>query len=76
MFNKIKIKLIKRSLVIIVLIGFLIVHFFIPRLITELNNPVVKLIKRNQNVNHHQLIDSSITIKRKMLTINTFDNIK
>ncbi len=76
MANKRRIKIIKRFLLIFIILGLLLTHFFIPRLISEIRNPIVGLIKRNHNVTHKLMPDENSEIKRKTLSINSFDDIK
>ena len=45
MSNVNKLKRFKQVLLVVVLLLFLVIHFFVPRLITEIQNPVVGLIK-------------------------------
>lgn len=52
------------------------IHFFVPRLISEIRNPVTSLIKRNRNVNHKIVVENTSDVKRKNLSIISFDKIK
>jgi dipeptidyl aminopeptidase/acylaminoacyl peptidase len=76
MQKKRRIKIIKRTFLILIILGLLLTHFFIPRLITEIRNPVVSLIKRNKNVNYEVVSNDNSTFKQKKLSIESFDGIK
>ncbi|WP_052158340.1 alpha/beta hydrolase [Lacinutrix jangbogonensis] len=76
MAKKHRIKIIKRFLFIFLILGLLLTHFFIPRLISEIRNPIVGLIKRNRNVSHKLITNEDSEIKRKTIVIKSFDNIK
>lgn len=71
-----RIKIIKRTSLILIITGLLLTHFFIPRLITEIKNPVVSLIKRNKNISYKAISDDSSEFKRKELIIQSYDDIK
>ena len=58
------------------IIGILTIHFFVPRLISEIRNPVVSLIKRNRNVAHKLIVEDSPNVKSKILSIRSFDDVK
>jgi dipeptidyl aminopeptidase/acylaminoacyl peptidase len=74
--NRKGIKNIKRTFLILFVVGLLLTHFFIPRLIAEIRNPVVGLIKRNPNVSHKLTGNENSETKRKIISINSFDGIK
>ncbi|MAX71056.1 MAG: hypothetical protein CMC76_08140 [Flavobacteriaceae bacterium] len=76
MIKKPKTKTIKRLALTVLVFGFLILHFFVPRLITEIRNPIVGLIKRNKPVKVELVADNYSEIIRKDLDITSFDNIK
>ena len=74
--NKRRTKIIKPLLLVLIILGFLLTHFFIPRLISEIRNPIVGLIKRNKNISHQLMTDQNLEIKSKTLSINSFDDVK
>jgi pimeloyl-ACP methyl ester carboxylesterase len=74
--NKRRTKIIKRLLLVLIILGFILTHFFIPRLISEIRNPIVGLIKRNKNISHQLMTDQNLEIKSKTLSINSFDDVK
>ncbi|MDC0009537.1 hypothetical protein OAE03_03160, partial [Winogradskyella sp.] len=74
MSNVNKLKRFKQVLLVVVLISFLVIHFFVPRLITEIQNPVVGLIKRNRNVSFDVVSGTNSKIKTKEFEFNSFDN--
>lgn len=76
MQKKRRTKIIKRTLLVLIILGLLLTHFFIPRLITEIRNPVVSLIKRNKNVSYEVVSNDNYKLKRKKLVIESFDGIK
>ncbi|WP_161792610.1 alpha/beta hydrolase [Psychroserpens damuponensis] len=76
MTKKKRLKFFKHFLFIILISGLLFIHFFVPRLITEIRNPVVGLIKRNHNVSYKINADPFSKIKRKVITVNSFDGFK
>ncbi|WP_299122456.1 alpha/beta fold hydrolase [uncultured Winogradskyella sp.] len=47
-----------------------------PRLISEIRNPVVSLIKRNRNVNHQIVSYNNPKLKQKDFFFSSFDNLK
>ncbi len=71
-----KTKIIKITFLILVVLGILLTHFFVPKLISEIRNPVVGLIKRNKNINFDIAAKDNGKIKRKDLTISSFDGTK
>ncbi|WP_299521297.1 alpha/beta hydrolase [Winogradskyella sp.] len=68
-------KIVKRTIVVLSIIVLLLIHFFVPRLITEIRNPVVSLIKRNKPV-EVGFTTTNQEILRKKLFIPSFDGIK
>lgn len=76
MLNKRRVKLLKYISLFTIVFGLLLIHFFIPRLISEIRNPVVGLIKRNRNINHVISIDKSSEIKQKDFYFSSFDELK
>lgn len=76
MTRKRRVKILKRITTILIVLGMISVHFFIPRLISEIRNPVVSLIKRNHNVSHELTLDNQFKIKRKTFSITSFDGYK
>lgn len=75
MKKKSKTLIIKRTFLISLVLVLLLTHFFIPRLITEIRNPIVGLIKRNKIVDYELALNDSSKIKRKNLSITSFDSI-
>ena len=53
------------------ILGMITIHFFIPRLISEIRNPVVGLIKRNQNVSHKLIQNNNPNVNRKAITMES-----
>ena len=76
MRNKKSIKIIKWSSIVLIILGFLIIHFFIPRLISEIRNPVVTLIKRNKNVGFDVSSINASKFNQKEFYFNSFDSLK
>jgi esterase/lipase len=76
MQKKRRTKIIKRTILVLTILGLLLTHFFIPRLITEIRNPVVSLIKRNKNANYEVVSNDNSHFKRKNLVIKSFDGVK
>jgi len=74
--NKRRTKIIKRTFLILLVIGRLSTFFFIPRVISEIRNPVVGLIKRNKNVGYGLVSNDSSKFKRKKLTIESLDGVQ
>jgi esterase/lipase len=69
-------KIFKRSFFVLLILGLLLTHFLVPRLISDIRNPIVGLIKRNHNITRKPKINKNVQIKRKSISINSFDNIK
>jgi predicted alpha/beta-fold hydrolase len=77
MTKKNRLKLFKRILVSFIILAALLTHFFVPRLITEIRNPIVGLIKRNHNVSHEVVSNNNNSkVKRKVITLKSFDELK
>lgn len=76
MSKKRKLKILKRSVLILSIAGLLVLHFFAPRLITEIRNPIVGLIKRNKPVKVELASDTATNILRKDILITSFDKTK
>ncbi len=66
-----RVKIFKRATIIIIILGMITIHFFIPRLISEIRNPVVGLIKRNQNVSHKLIQNNNPNVNRKAITMES-----
>ena len=71
-----KIKILKRLSVITLIIGFLLIHFFVPRLISEIRNPIVSLIKRNRNIKYEAKSNNALKINQKDFYFTSFDSLK
>ncbi|WP_225035811.1 alpha/beta hydrolase [Winogradskyella sp. SM1960] len=69
-------KLLKRILLVVLILGLLVIHFFVPRLISEIRNPVVSLIKRNKNVNVDVASNSDSKLNQKEFLFSSFDGLK
>jgi len=76
MLNEKNIKTIKWSSIVLIILGFLIIHYFIPRLISEIRNPVVGLIKRNKNVSFDITSIKESKLNQKEFYFNSFDGLK
>jgi alpha-beta hydrolase superfamily lysophospholipase len=76
MSKKRNLKIFKRSIIVSSIIGLLLIHFFIPRLITEIRNPIVGLIKRNKPVEVEFKEGTDTTSNRKEFVFKSFDDIK
>ena len=66
----------KRYLFGLLILMLICIHFFVPRLISEIGNPVVTLIKRNKNVDVKLSSDQEKEYQHKALLIKSFDNIQ
>lgn len=73
MSKKRKLKILKRSVVILSVVGLLVLHFFVPRLITEIRNPILGLIKRNKPAKVDLSRDTVTNILEKDILITSFD---
>ncbi|MGJ8549171.1 alpha/beta hydrolase [Winogradskyella wichelsiae] len=71
-----KTKFLKRGFIVLIIIGLIIVHFIFPRLITETRNPIIALFKNQKVVNTEVLINENTKVKRKKLTVTSFDDVK
>ena len=71
-----KLKIIKRIFIVALILVVLFTHFLAPRLITEIRNPVVSLIKRNKVKDFDIVSKENKYLKRKELRITSFDDIK
>nr|WP_262897317.1 alpha/beta hydrolase [Winogradskyella marina] len=58
------------------ILGLLVTHFFVPRLISEIRNPVVSLIKRNKNINVDVTSNSDSKLNQKEFLFSSFDGLK
>ncbi|MEH6536210.1 MAG: alpha/beta fold hydrolase [Psychroserpens sp.] len=77
MTKKKRLKRVKRIVFVLIISGISLTHFFVPRLISEIRNPVVSLIKRNRNASHNLSIDTNNSdVKKKAISINSFDGLK
>lgn len=76
MEKKPRTKIIKRILLVLIILGLLLTHFFIPRLISEIRNPVVNLIKRSKNISYQVVTNDSSNFKSKKFSVKSFDDIK
>jgi dipeptidyl aminopeptidase/acylaminoacyl peptidase len=77
MTKKNRVRFLKRFLILVLILGALLTHFFIPRLITEIRNPVVGLIKRNKNSSHKIITNNNNSeVKSKTISIQSFDDFK
>ncbi|MBF8151027.1 alpha/beta fold hydrolase [Winogradskyella sp. F6397] len=69
-------KFLKRILLVVLILGLLVTHFFVPRLISEIRNPVVSLIKRNKNINVDVTSNSDSKLNQKEFLFSSFDGLK
>ncbi|MBU2927074.1 alpha/beta hydrolase [Winogradskyella psychrotolerans] len=76
MLTKKRVKLLKGVSIVILILGFLVVHFFVPRLISEIRNPVVGLIKRNKNSSFDAATIKDSNLKQKEVVFSSFDGLK
>jgi len=76
MLKKKRLKLLKRFILVAIVFGFLLIHFFVPRLISEIRNPVVGLIKRNRTVTHEITSEQDLKLNQKNFYFKTFDGLK
>ncbi len=74
--TKKRVKLLKRVSLVTLILGLVVVHFFSPRLISEIRNPVVGLIKRNKNVNINVTSTNASKLNQKEFVFNSFDSLK
>ncbi|NRD20507.1 alpha/beta fold hydrolase [Winogradskyella eckloniae] len=74
--RKRKIKILKNVFLFVSILSLFLIHFFIPRLITEIRNPIVGLIKRNKNIDFNIASKAKNNISRKEFTISSFDSVK
>lgn len=65
-----------KILLIFLVLALLTTHFFIPRLITEIRNPVVTLIKRNHTTPFNPNTIEGKENNHKNIKITSFDNLK
>ena len=68
-------KLFKRLFITFLISGLLFLHFYVPRLITEIRNPLVEIIKGHnaKRVNRNFEINQ---LKGKQINFKSFDNIE
>lgn len=76
MLKRKKSKIIKRVLLVLLILGLLIIHFFVPRLITEIRHPIVGLIKRNKPAKVNLALNDDKNVIRKDICIASFDSTK
>lgn len=65
-------KSIKRTFLILTILGVLFLHFYAPRFITEIKNPILKLIKENHSTTNQKLENNNLN--GKYINFKSFDN--
>ncbi|SDH50984.1 alpha/beta hydrolase [Winogradskyella thalassocola] len=76
MSTKKRLKLLKRVSLATLILGALVIHFFVPRLISEIRNPVVGLIKRNKNISFEVSSKKDSKLNQKEVVFSSFDDLK
>ncbi|REE08241.1 serine aminopeptidase S33 family [Winogradskyella pacifica] len=76
MLTKKHVKFLKIVTAFTLILGLLAIHFFVPRLISEIKNPVVGLIKRNKNVSFDVASNNASKLNQKAFAFNSFDGLK
>ncbi len=68
-------KIFKRVFAVLIISGFLFLHFYAPRFITEIKNPLVKAIKGNYLITTSPSFENN-QLNGKYINFKTFDNVK
>ena len=68
-------KLIKRGLIVLIISGLLFLHFYAPRFITEIKNPLIEIIKGDYLLTTSSGFENN-HVKGKYITFKSFDNIE
>lgn len=68
-------KILKRILLVLTFLGLLFLHFYVPRFITEIKNPLIQLIKRNHIIEDVPSFGNN-ELNGKYLKFNSFDNVE
>ena len=68
-------KLFKRIFIVLTILGLLFLHFYVPRLITEIRNPIVELVRGNSLYTTRPSFKNN-QLKGKYLNFKTFDNVE
>ncbi|WP_179319531.1 alpha/beta hydrolase [Winogradskyella helgolandensis] len=69
-------KILKRTFIILFVVGLLIFYFIYPRLITERRNPIIEIFKTQKVISSTLEQNDNSKFKRKKLTITTYDGLK
>lgn len=65
-------KVIRLNLILVVLLGFLFLHFYVPRFITEIKNPLIESFKSKQPPQTTESFENS-SLNGRALQITSFD---
>ncbi len=68
-------KIFKRIFFVLIISGFLFLHFYVPRFITEIKNPLLELIKGNDLITAHPIFENN-ELNGKYINFNSFDDTK
>ncbi len=68
-------KVFKRVFLVLTILGFLFLHFYIPRFITEIRNPLIQLIKGNDLIKTVPIFENN-ELNGKYINFNSFDDVK
>lgn len=66
-------KIFKRISVVLIISGLLFLHFYVPRFITEIRNPIVKIIKGKYLITASPSFENN-NLKGKYINFKSFDN--
>lgn len=68
-------KIIKRTFLVVILLGFICIHFLVPRILTEKRNSLTEALRgKKDTVNYFKTIDTS-KYKQKKLSIPSYDGL-
>ena len=69
-------KIFKRLITVIIILGLLFVHFVIPRVLTEKKSAMKSFFKGDPAYEYDHIFNDSSTYKRKKLSITTYDGLQ
>lgn len=68
-------KIVKQLFLVLMISGLLFLHFYVPRFITEINNPLVEIVKGNYLITTAPSFNNN-QLKGKYLNFKSFDNVE
>jgi len=68
-------KIVKRTFLVLIVLGLLFLHFYVPRVITEIKNPIVEFVRGKHHITASPSFGNNKS-KGKYINFKSFDNVE